>query len=190
MGPGPGGTPPNKRGALDHSPAPLSRPLLSPSQEAGPKALENTGCLSPCTVGSPGHLSIFQLKDDSTMRFLIREGCIALGLGRTPLVGRSLWGPSLRQGCRRAVGTSRERLCPPAVGKASVESEPGPQSHCSGHRKGSVYCKEPSPSQLQPCAPGADRAARRADLEGPWGWGMTECEQCGWGRGVGHSRCM
>ena len=50
-------------------------------------------------------------------------------------MGRSLWGPSLRQGCRRAVGRSQERLCPPAVGKASVESEPGPQSHCSGHRK-------------------------------------------------------
>ena len=41
------------------------------------------------------------------MRFLIRDGSIALGLGRTPLVGRSLWGPSLQQGCRRAVGRSR-----------------------------------------------------------------------------------
>ena len=42
-------------------------------------------------------------------------------------MGRSLWGPSLRQGCRRAVGRSRECLCPPPAGKASLESEPGPQ---------------------------------------------------------------
>lgn len=80
------------------------------------------------------------------MRFLIRKGCIALGLGRMPLVGRSLWGPSLRQGCRRAVGRSRECLCPPPAGKASLESEPGPQGHCSRQGQGSVYCREPSSS--------------------------------------------
>lgn len=42
------------------------------------------------------------------MRFLIRKGCIALGLGRMPLVGRSLWGAKpaagVQEGCGKATG--------------------------------------------------------------------------------------
>ena len=66
------------------------------------------------------------------MRFLIRDGSIALGLGRTPLVGRSLWGPSLQQECRRAVGRSRGCLCPPPSGRSLWRVSWAPRATAQG----------------------------------------------------------
>ena len=62
VGPGPGGTPPNKRGALDHSPAPLSRPLLSPSQHFSSLLLQG---LSPTQGSNPRVLHLLHWLVDS-----------------------------------------------------------------------------------------------------------------------------
>lgn len=57
----------------------------------------------------------------------------------------------VQEGCGKVTGVPVSS----PIWKVSLESELGPQGHCSGHRPGSVYCRGLSPSRLQPRAPGA-----------------------------------